>query len=301
MPPKKPGPDPDQTPPNLPVLRSAKVWETGVAPNDTRIPGTRRLWLAGALALAVVSSCVTAITLQSMGPDETSQNEGRTTTAADDGVLPSLPLPSASPSATSAPDGKSGLTKPQESKGGSKNDDEDKGSGDSDSSESQQGGAKPTSEPSKSTTPTKKPPSTTTKSVQSANYPDRYWHLRGGVIRLDQVSSRSGSETREDSSFKVVSGLAKSSCYSFRMSDGRYVRHQNFRLRVSGNDGSELFRQDATFCPVQSPYSDAVMLQAVNYPDRFVRHENFELVLDPYGYNTTGRQDFFFRFVKGLG
>ncbi|MFE7841573.1 AbfB domain-containing protein [Streptomyces sp. NPDC057474] len=315
MPPQKPGPDPDQITPNLPVLRSAKVWETGVAPNDTRIPGTRRLWLAGALALAVVSSCVTWIALQDSGPDDSSEKNGRTT-AADDRVLPSLSLPPTSPPATSAPDGKSGLSEPQGSEGDSKNDGdkdngEDKGedkdsagSKDSGSSDDkQQGGSKPTAEPSKTTSPTKKPPSSSTsrKSVQAVNYSDRYWHLRSGVIRLDQVSSRSGSETREDSSFKVVSGLAKSSCYSFRMSDGRYVRHQSFRLRVSGNDGSNLFRQDATFCPVQSPYSDAVMLQAVNYPDRYLRHKNFELVLDPYGYNTTGRQDFFFRLVKGLG
>ncbi|WP_326583648.1 AbfB domain-containing protein [Streptomyces sp. NBC_00481] len=306
MPPNKPGPDPDQTPPSLPVLRSAKVWETGVAPNDARIPGTRRLWLAGALALAVVSSCVTAITLQGTGPDDSSQKNGRTT-AADDDRVPFVSLPPASPPATSAPDGKSGLSEPQGSEDDAKNDG-GKGKGstsddkeDSDSSESQQGGAKPTTAPSKSTSPTKKPStSTARKSVQAVNYPDRYWHLRSGVIGLDQVSSRSGSETREDSSFKVVSGLAKSSCYSFRMSDGRYVRHQNFRLRVGGDDGSALFKQDATFCPVTSPYSDAVMLQAVNYPDRYLRHRNFELVLDPYGYNTTGRQDFFFRIVKGL-
>ncbi|WP_327749060.1 AbfB domain-containing protein [Streptomyces europaeiscabiei] len=308
MPPTKPGPDPDQTPPSLPVLRSAKVWETGVAPNDTRIPGTRRLWLAGALALAVVSSCVTAITLQGSKPDDSSEKNGRTT-AADDRVLPAVSLPPESPLATSAPDDKSGLSEPQGSEGDAKGDadkdkDKDSGSKDSDSSDDkQQGGSKPTAEPSKSTSPAKNPPSSSTyrKSVQAVNYTDRYWHLQSGVIRLDQVSSRSGSETREDSSFKVVSGLAKSSCYSFKMADGRYVRHQNFRLRVSGNDGSQLFRQDATFCPVQSPYSDAVMLQAVNYPDRYLRHKNFELVLDPYGYNTTGRQDFFFRLVKGLG
>jgi hypothetical protein len=304
MPPNKPGPDPDQTTPNLPVLRSAKVWETGVAPNDTRIPGTRRLWLAGALALAVVSSCVTAITLQGTRADDSSEKNARTT-AAGDRVLPDLSLPPTSPPATSAPDGKSGLSEPQGTeedakKDGGKGSTSDKE--DSDSSENQQGGAKPTAGPSKSTSPAKRPPSTSTprKSVQAVSYPDRYWHLRSGVIRLDQVSSYSGSETREDSSFKVVSGLAKSSCYSFKMSDGRYVRHQNFRLRVSGDDGSALFRQDATFCPMQSPYSDAVMLQAVNYPDRFLRHRNFELVLDPYGYNTTGRQDFFFRLVKGL-
>lgn len=309
MPPRKPGPDPDQTTPNLPVLRSAKVWETGVAPNDTRIPGTRRLWLAGALALAVVSSCVTAITLQGTGPDDTSQNDGRTTTAADDGVLPSLPLPPASPSATSAPDSESGLTKPQESKDGSKNDDKDKDkesgdsedSEDSDSSESQQGGAKPTSEPSKSTAPPKKPPSTTTsKSVRSANHPDRYWHLRSGVIQLDQVSSRSGSETREDSSFKVVSGLADSSCYSFRMTDGRYVRHQNFVLRAARHDGSGLFKQDATFCPRSAYSSDSVMLESVNYPGHFVRHRSFQLRLERFDRNGQFFADATFKLVKGF-
>ncbi|MFD9043594.1 AbfB domain-containing protein [Streptomyces bottropensis] len=305
MPPTKPGPDPDQTPPSLPMLRSAKVWETGVAPNDTRIPGTRRLWLAGALALAVVSSCVTAITLQGSGPDDSSDKNARTT-AADDRV-PTASLPPTSPPATSAPDGKSGLSEPQGSeddpeKDGDKSKGEDsKGSGSSD--DKQQGGSEPTAKPSKTTSPAKNPPSSsnTRKSVQAVSYPDRYWHLSNGAIRLDSVGSYSGGETREDSSFKVVSGLAKSSCYSFKMADGRYVRHQNFRLRVSGNDGSELFRQDATFCPMQSPHSDAVMLQAVNYPDRFLRHKNFELVLDPYGYNTNGRQDFFFRLVKGLG
>ncbi|MFF6784243.1 AbfB domain-containing protein [Streptomyces sp. NPDC012510] len=285
MPPRKPGPDPDQTTPNLPVLRSAKVWETGVAPDDTRIPGTRRLWLAGALALAVVSSCVTALTLQGSGPDDSSQRESHTT-AADDRDLPSLSLPPESPATTGAPDGKSGLSEPQGSEDASKDKDKDKGSSaedteDSESSESQQGGAKPTSQPSKSTTAPRKPPSTSTtsKSVRSVNYPDRYWHLRSGVIQLDQVSSRSGSETREDSSFKVVSGLANSSCYSFRMADGRYVRHQNFVLRAAGHDGSQLFKQDATFCP-RSGYSGSVLLESVNYPGHFVRHRNFQLRLE---------------------
>ncbi|MDX3844168.1 AbfB domain-containing protein [Streptomyces europaeiscabiei] len=304
MPPTKPGPDPDQTPLSLPVLRSAKVWETGVAPNDTRIPGTRRLWLAGALALAVVSSCVTAITLQSSKPDDSSEKNGRTT-AADDRVLPAVSLPPESPLATSAPDDKSGLSEPQGSEGDSKNDGKGKGSTsgdkeDSDSSKNQQGGAEPTSKPSK--TPTKKPPSsstTTRKSVRSATYPDRYWHLRDGALYLDQVSSGSGGETKEDSSFKVVSGLANSSCYSFRMADGRYVRHQNFVLRAAGNDGSQLFMKDATFCP-RSGYSGSVLLESVNYPGHFVRHRNFQLRLERAENNGYFYADATFSLVKGF-
>ncbi|MHC5906719.1 AbfB domain-containing protein, partial [Streptomyces sp. S6] len=38
-------------------------WENGWAPDTSRAPGTRRLWLAGALALATVTACVTAITV----------------------------------------------------------------------------------------------------------------------------------------------------------------------------------------------------------------------------------------------
>ncbi|WP_200301415.1 AbfB domain-containing protein [Streptomyces adelaidensis] len=310
MPPQRPGPDPDRTTPNLPVLRSAKVWETGVAPDDTRIPGTRRLWLAGALALAVVSSCVTTITLQGTGPGDTSDS-GNRTTAADDRVLPSLSLPPAPSPAASAPDGKSGLSEPQDSTDGSK-DDKGKGSSadedtedskDSDSSESQQGGAKPKPEPepSKPASSSKPPASTTSrKSVRSVNYPDRYWHLRSGVIQLDQVSSRSGSETREDSSFKVVSGLADSSCYSFRMTDGRYVRHQNFVLRAAGHDGSRLFKQDATFCPRSAYSSGSVMLESVNYPGYFVRHRSFQLRLERYEQSRQFFADSVFQLVKGL-
>lgn len=305
MPPKMPGPDPDQTTPNLPVLRSAKVWETGVAPNDTRIPGTRRLWLAGALALAVVSSCVTAITLQGSGPDDASEKNGRTT-AADDRVLPGLSLPPTSPPATSAPDGKSGLSEPQGSEVDSKNgdgkgNDPDGSKGSDASDDKQQGGANTTAEPSKAPAPTKKPPSrsTTRKSVRSVNYPDRYWHLRNGVIQLDQVSSGSGSETKEDSSFKVVSGLANSSCYSFRMADGRYVRHQNFVLRASGNDGSRLFQQDATFCP-RSGYSGSILLESVNYPGYFVRHRSFQLRLERAENSGYFYADATFSLVKGF-
>ncbi|WP_172638757.1 AbfB domain-containing protein [Streptomyces tailanensis] len=308
MPPKKPGPDPDQTTPNLPVLRSAKVWETGVAPEDTRIPGTRRLWLAGALALAVVSSCVTAITLQDTRDDDASQNRTDRTTSAGEPVIPSLSLPPTPPTQTTPPDGKSGLSEPQESADASK-DGKDAGkgssdsenSGDSDSSESEQGGAEPTAKPSKSTTPTKRPPSTSAnwKSLRSVNYPDRYWHYRSGGIQLDQVSSHSGSETREDSSFKLVSGLANSSCYSFRMADGRYVRHQSFVLRAASNDGSNLFKQDATFCP-RSYTSGTVMLESVNYPGYFVRHRNFQLRLDRYDHNRLYLADSTFQLTKAF-
>lgn len=292
MPDEKPGSTPD----NLPVPWSSppKVWETGESPDQTRVPGTRRLWAAGALAVAVLMGSVTAIALQEPRTEDLARERTARTTVADEPIVPTV--------APAAPDGKSGLSSPQPSASQSET-----------SSGSQQGGAKaePEPEPPPSTSaaaaaPGQKPPSSSKpsassgKSVRAVNYPDRYWHLRSGLIQLDQVSSRSGSETREDSTFQVVSGLTDSSCYSFRMEDGRYVRHQNFVLRVDRNDGSRPFKQDATFCPRRSFYSDAVMLESVNYPGRYLRHKNFVLRLEPVENSRLYWSDTAFRLVKGL-
>ncbi|WP_327314249.1 AbfB domain-containing protein [Streptomyces sp. NBC_01235] len=134
--------------------------------------------------------------------------------------------------------------------------------------------------------------------MQAVNYPDRYWHVSDGLVKLDAPR---GSESREDSTFTVVKGLSNSSCYTFMTHDGTYLRHRDFVLRAERNDGSTLFKQDATFCPGYSGYSGAVMLQSVNYPNYALRHKNFQLRLDPYGYNTTNRADFSFRLVDPLG
>ncbi|MEW2394945.1 AbfB domain-containing protein [Streptomyces sp. NPDC046862] len=244
------------------------------------------------LAVAVLIGSVTAIALQEPHTENAARERTGRTTTADEPIVPTV--------AATAPDGKSGLSSPQPASSKS-----------SAVSDSQQGGAKAEPEPDPSTSksaskaPGKKPPSskpstTSWKSVRSVNYPDRYWHLRSGVIRLDRVSSGSGSETREDSSFKVVSGLADSSCYSFRMEDGRYARHRNFVLRVDRNDGSRLFEQDATFCPRRSFSSDAIMLESVNYPGRFLRHQDFVVRLEPMENSRLYWADTAFQLVKGL-
>ena len=67
------------------------------------------------------------------------------------------------------------------------------------------------------------------------------------------------------------------------------------------DDGSSLFEQDATFCARASSYSGAVMLESVNYPGRYLRHQNFQLKLDPYQNSDLYRADSAFRFVAPLG
>ncbi|MGN5378292.1 AbfB domain-containing protein [Streptomyces lasalocidi] len=131
-------------------------------------------------------------------------------------------------------------------------------------------------------------------SVRSVNYPDRYWHISGDYVRLDPITS---TADRRAATFTVVKGLANSGCYSFATADGGYLRHRDFLLRAEHDDGTDLFRQDATFCPRPSSVGGATMLESVNYPGRFLRHQNFRLKLDPYQDTDPYRADSAFRLV----
>ncbi|MFJ1970549.1 AbfB domain-containing protein [Streptomyces sp. NPDC087903] len=264
-------------------------WENGWVPDTSRAPGTRRLWLAGGLAMATIIACAASVALMDRAPDKLSaagspSPSGEATapglisfaTASTTGTAsPGTKMASPSPSGRST----SAAPRPQASTSPSP--------------------VRTSKSPSGHASSSRPKPQATTRSVQSVNYPDRFWHVSGGLVKLDPVG---GSESREDSTFTLVNGLAKSSCYSFVADDGGYLRHRDFVLRSERYDGSTLFRQDATFCAVSSAsFPGAVMLESVNYPGRFLRHQNFGLRLDPYGYNTTNRPDFSFRLVGGLG
>ena len=276
-------------PENKPRPPQDQPWENGWAPDTSRAPGTRRLWLAGALAVATVASCVTSIVLIDRGADDASASGQDTTKTAAGATVPGL-ISFATPST-------SGATTPDDKDGPS--------SAGAKSPTPRKQSPTPTTTTSASPTPTKSTPhhgsspkpTTTWRSVSSVNYPDRYWHVSGGYVKLDPVR---GSESRADSTFKVVKGLADSSCYSFATSDGTYLRHRNFVLRTERNDGSSLFKQDATFCARTSAYSGAVMLESVNYPGRYLRHKDFQLRLDPYQNSGLYLADSSFRLVDGL-
>ncbi|MDR6980385.1 hypothetical protein J2X68_007125 [Streptomyces sp. 3330] len=265
-------------------------WESGWAPDTSRAPGTRRLWLAGGLAVATIVACVTAIAMNDKPVDDTSDARGGQTMSDEEtgGGLISFATPSASASAT--PTGKKST--PASASASPK----------ASASPGTQGSATPHAPagPSASSTTTQPAPepASVRRSVRSVNYPDRYWHVSGGLVKLDQVG---GSESRADSTFTVVQGLADRSCSTFVTADGTYLRHRDFVLRAERDDGSALFEQDATFCAVPSSRSSgAVMLESVNYPGRFLRHKNFVLRLDAYGHGSASREDFSFTLVDGL-
>ncbi|MEH0422350.1 AbfB domain-containing protein [Streptomyces sp. B21-083] len=282
-----------------PRLIPSQPWENGWAPDTTRVPGTRRLWMAGTLALSVVAACVTAIVITDRQPEEAVPVAKEPATSPGS-TYPGL-LTFASPSAagTEPPGGKSGLSSAQPTVSAAKTPvsaPDVKGSASAPVSEAPKTPAASPS-PGKSSAAPSNPDRSLLRSVEAVNYPDRYWHVSDGLVKLDQVR---GSESRQDSTFSVVKGLYNNSCYSFKTHDGKYLRHRDFVLRAERNDGSSLFKQDATFCGGYSGYTGAAVLTSVNYPNYALRHKNFQLRLDPYGYNTTNRQDFYFRVVAPL-
>lgn len=129
-----------------------------------------------------------------------------------------------------------------------------------------------------------------TISFQSVNYPGRYIRHRNFLGELSQVSS---DLDRMDATFIVRTGLSKEGPFPQGVSlesrnfPGHYLRHQGFRVKLNKDDGSDLFRKDATFA-YASGYGDLASkgygaLKPVNAPHRdyYVRHKNSAIWIDP--------------------
>ncbi|MGI5197288.1 sigma-70 family RNA polymerase sigma factor [Streptomyces sp. CA-288835] len=117
-------------------------------------------------------------------------------------------------------------------------------------------------------------------SLESVDQPALYVTYAGDFATLGRVSASSSAQTRQRVTFTVIRGLADTRCVTFRAADGRYLRHRELRLRLSTNDGSELFREDATFCPRPGAVAGSVTLHAHNYPGSVIRHRDGGIWLD---------------------
>ncbi|MGW2744290.1 AbfB domain-containing protein [Streptomyces sp. NPDC001450] len=271
-------------PENTPHSPQRQPWENGWNPDTSRAPGTRRLWLAGALAVATITACVTAIAVT----DQT--REQRATPPAAGASTDSGPglLSFASPSASTPapPKGRTSMASATPSTAGSPA-----------PTATHAAGSTPAPAKSPAHHGSSPKPTADRRSVRSLNYPDRYWHVVDDYVKLDPVGSPSA---RRAATFALVKGLSDARCYSFATADGDYLRHRDFLLRAEHDDGSRLFEQDATFCPRTSSFTGATMLESVNYPGRFLRHQNFQLKLDPYQNTDLYRADSAFLLVDGL-
>jgi alpha-L-arabinofuranosidase B-like protein/fibronectin type III domain protein len=131
-------------------------------------------------------------------------------------------------------------------------------------------------------------------SIQSDNYPGRFVRHRDSLGFITPVIT---DLDRRDATFVMRKALLVAGdpvppgregsheiCVSLESVNypGHFLRHQNSRLKLHQNDGTLLFRQDASFM-----FNDGgdvagnsrFSLESINFPGHFVRHSNFELFI----------------------
>ncbi|GIE34525.1 hypothetical protein Ait01nite_075700 [Actinoplanes italicus] len=91
---------------------------------------------------------------------------------------------------------------------------------------------------------------------------------RDFVARIEADGTAKGPSGR----FTVRQGLGDGRCVSFESAEfpGFYLRHRNYVLLVERAEQNDLFRYDATFCPVAS--AGGFALRSVNFPDHHLIH-----------------------------
>lgn len=117
-------------------------------------------------------------------------------------------------------------------------------------------------------------------------------------IRHDAALTTLTDDDDATAHWKVVPGLYDPSMVSFqsRSDPGRYLRHALFRLWTDSNDGSDQFKQDATFryaSPLAGSSSLSKSFESINYPGRYWLRDGDTIILAPledtsvYKYNAT--------------
>ncbi|MGI5175422.1 sigma-70 family RNA polymerase sigma factor [Dactylosporangium sp. CA-152071] len=123
-------------------------------------------------------------------------------------------------------------------------------------------------------------------SLESGAVPGRYLGTTG---QLGTLVTATGPAT-----FEAVPGLSDAACFSFRSANGQYLRHQSWRLRLSRDEGSFVFRGDATFCATVTDAGE-VFLESANYRGHFVHRQGYELWVDQADGSAAFRADSAFR------
>jgi hypothetical protein len=109
--------------------------------------------------------------------------------------------------------------------------------------------------------------------IESKNYPEHFITSKDYVCAIEMVENQ---EKLRHCKFKTVPGLADSKCVSIESADfpGYFLRHQDYLIKLHKNDGSEQFKQDATF-KKQKGLADPeyVSFESFNFPEHYIRHK----------------------------
>ena len=121
--------------------------------------------------------------------------------------------------------------------------------------------------------------------VTTPGLTDRFMSHRDYLGYTSVVSASSPDLLKNDTTWKVVRGLADANCYSLESKNypGYFLRHQASRVRLDRNDTSVLFRRDATWCGRDGLSGTGISFESKNFPGRYLRHYNAELWLAQKG------------------
>ncbi len=116
---------------------------------------------------------------------------------------------------------------------------------------------------------------------RSYSFPDHYIRHRN---YLGEVTRLGSNLDQLDSTFRVVKGLAGrvdgTPTVSFESKNfpAFYLRHHHFRIKLHKNDGSEIFRKDASFkwrpglgASLEEGFNS---LESVNFPGYYIRQRS---------------------------
>jgi hypothetical protein len=77
-----------------------------------------------------------------------------------------------------------------------------------------------------------------------------------------------------DATWKIVPGLADPECHSMESATkpGFYLRQLDFKVLIVANDGTDRFRNDATWCARKGLNGSGASFESKSLPGRFLRH-----------------------------
>jgi len=133
------------------------------------------------------------------------------------------------------------------------------------------------------------PGSTISLRATTACCTTRYIRHQAGNAVTSVVTAASAAVDKNDGTWIVRRGLANNACVSFesRNFPGDFLRHFNFQLFRQPNDGSAIFRADATFCPQAGQSGQGTSFASFNFPTRFLRHFNNTVFIASNGGSNT--------------
>ncbi|NEB93986.1 beta-galactosidase [Streptomyces bauhiniae] len=110
--------------------------------------------------------------------------------------------------------------------------------------------------------------------VTTWGFTNRYLRHADSLAYTEVVDAGSSAQLKQDATYTVRRGLADSSCYSLESVNfpGQFLRHADSRARNSPDDGSALFRADATFCARPGLSGTGVTFESLNLPGSYLRH-----------------------------